>query len=109
MSIFGTTKAERLGVIQGTLQICLDCGYDGQDCHPDMDVCGECGHHTHAGDDDACEHCGATGCLMQACPQCGAQLEINYERMNPVWDAKHGFRRFERAVARVESNRERGE
>lgn len=101
MSIFGTSKAERLGVVQGHLQVCPKCGYDGQDCHPWLDVCGECGKAARAGGEDECEHCGAANCLMQACPECGAQLELDYQRLEPIWVARRGFRQFESAVARV--------
>lgn len=96
MSIFGATKDERWYAVRDSLRICDDCGYDGTGHNPDTDVCDQCGENTHPGGDDICEHCGAANCLMMACPECCGRLSLDYDRMQPMWDAHRAFGEFDR-------------
>jgi RNA polymerase subunit RPABC4/transcription elongation factor Spt4 len=99
VSIYGDTTIVRQRMVEGRQQVCPECGYAGQDCSSEVDVCGSCKEVVPADHPDECPHCGDANCMMQACPECHAQLELDYERMEPWWTANRGFRRFEKMVA----------
>lgn len=96
MSIFGKSKDERRAVVMGDVRICDDCGYDGFDYNREVDVCDRCGCNGPVHGPDECAHCGADGCMMMACPECDGRLSLDYERLQPAWDAKRGFAKFDR-------------
>ena len=96
MSIFGQTRQKRFATATNSLRVCSDCGYDGDEHNREVDACGHCGANMPAGGPDHCTECGQSNCLMIACPECGGEMSLDYETMEPRWDAQAAFRRYVR-------------
>jgi len=53
---------------------CDDCGHTGDEGGSTTEsYCGSCGATVPYPKEDKCQECGATNCMLIACPKCGGQ------------------------------------
>ena len=62
------------------LMVCDRCGHTGDDGGSTTEsYCGACGATVPYPEDDKCTECGATNCMLIACPECGGRYRPESE------------------------------
>jgi len=64
---------------------CDECGHSGTDGGSTREsYCAACGETVPYPTDDLCPECGATNCMMIACPECGGRYSLDEERGDDI-------------------------
>lgn len=64
---------------------CDECGHAGTDGGSDSEsYCGACGRTVSYPAEDLCPECGATNCMLIACPECGGRYSLDEERGDDI-------------------------
>lgn len=64
---------------------CDECGHKGTDGGSTTEsYCGSCGATVPYPEDDLCSECGATSCMLIACPECGGHYSLDEEQGDDI-------------------------
>ena len=64
---------------------CDECGHTGTDGGSTSEsYCGACGATVPYPEKDICQSCGATNCMLVACPKCGGRYSLDEEQSDAI-------------------------
>lgn len=64
---------------------CDECGHTGTDGRSTSEsYCGACGATVPYPEKDICQSCGATDCMLVACPKCGGRYSLDEEQSDAI-------------------------